>query len=259
MSESRGLGCPDSVPQRRCGSSLRHGARRGAPPVPRGLAVIRGAPTSCASPACAALRDAAGFAHDARAQPARLARRRPGHTNDRVAHGDACDDVQRRVRGAVRRGGLEPRRLDRGAAQVGDCRTSRRKRRRTALRLLPTGVLAAAADWLQGPCFYGVCASVFNGQPASLSLVSKLFTGPARRLSAIRRPHHRQPGAQGRHARVRSLLHDRRLTTRALLWVLLLGRLAGGIGSLLFSAPEASPADLTPALTPTPTRPQRQP
>ena len=32
------------------------------------------------------------------------------------------------------------------------------------------------ADWLQGPYFYEVYASkIFNGQAASLSLVSKLF------------------------------------------------------------------------------------
>ena len=44
------------------------------------------------------------------------------------------------------------------------------------LRFLPVFWLLRMADWLQGPYFYEVYASkVFNGQPASLSLVSKLF------------------------------------------------------------------------------------
>ena len=44
------------------------------------------------------------------------------------------------------------------------------------LRFLPVFWLLRMADWLQGPYFYEVYASkVFNGVPASLSLVSKLF------------------------------------------------------------------------------------
>ena len=44
------------------------------------------------------------------------------------------------------------------------------------MRFLPVFWLLRMADWLQGPYFYEVYASKgFNGQPASLSLVSKLF------------------------------------------------------------------------------------
>ena len=44
------------------------------------------------------------------------------------------------------------------------------------MRFLPVFWLLRMADWLQGPYFYEVYASkIFNGQAASLSLVSKLF------------------------------------------------------------------------------------
>ncbi len=143
------------------------------------------------------------------------------------------------------------------------------------MRFLPVFWLLRMADWLQGPYFYEVYASkVFNGAPASLSLVSKLFLtgfgatalfGPAvGRLTD-------QSGRKLGTLAFAAFYTVGALTTRSpLLWVLLLGRLAGaplrthtaapeplctlarthaprpahcaagGIGtSLLFSAPEA--------------------
>jgi hypothetical protein len=113
------------------------------------------------------------------------------------------------------------------------------------VRFLPVFWLLRMADWLQGPYFYEVYASkVFNGQAASLSLVSKLFLtgfgatalfGPAvGRLTD-------QSGRKLGTLAFAAFYTVGALTTRSpLLWVLLLGRLAGGIGtSLLFSAPEA--------------------
>ena len=113
------------------------------------------------------------------------------------------------------------------------------------MRFLPVFWLLRMADWLQGPYFYEVYASkIFNGQPAPLSLVSKLFLtgfgatalfGPAvGRLTD-------QSGRKAGTLAFAAFYTIGALTTRSpLLWVLLLGRLAGGIGtSLLFSAPEA--------------------
>ena len=127
------------------------------------------------------------------------------------------------------------------------------------LRFLPVFWLLRMADWLQGPYFYEVYASkVFNGQPASLSLVSKLFLTGFGATALFGPSVGRITDSQGRKAGTLAfaLFYTiGALTTRSpLLWVLLLGRLAGGIGtSLLFSAPEAWLADLTLALTSTPT------
>ena len=113
------------------------------------------------------------------------------------------------------------------------------------LRFLPVFWLLRMADWLQGPYFYEVYASkVFNGQPASLSLVSKLFLTGFGATALFGPSVGRITDSQGRKAGTLAfaLFYTiGALTTRSpLLWVLLLGRLAGGIGtSLLFSAPEA--------------------
>ena len=113
------------------------------------------------------------------------------------------------------------------------------------LRFLPVFWLLRMADWLQGPYFYEVYASkIFNGQPATLALISRLFLtgfgatavfGPAvGRLCD-------QSGRKLGTLAFAAFYTVSALTTRSpLLWILLLGRLAGGIGtSLLFSAPEA--------------------
>ena len=100
------------------------------------------------------------------------------------------------------------------------------------MRFLPVFWLLRMADWLQGPYFYEVYASkVFNGAPASLSLVSKLFLtgfgatalfGPAvGRLTD-------QSGRKLGTLAFAAFYTVGALTTRSpLLWVLLLGRLAG--------------------------------
>ena len=112
-------------------------------------------------------------------------------------------------------------------------------------RFLPVFWLLRMADWLQGPYFYEVYASkIFNGAQASLSLVSKLFLTGFGATAAFGPAVGRLCDAKGRKAGTLAfaLFYTiGALSTRSpLLWVLLLGRLAGGIGtSLLFSAPEA--------------------
>ena len=105
--------------------------------------------------------------------------------------------------------------------------------------------LMRMADWLQGPYFYEVYSSkILNGLPVSLDLVSKIFLvgfattgvfGPfiGRFVDTI--------GRKAGTLAYAALYTIGALSTRsALLPLLLLGRVAGGLGtSLLFSAPEA--------------------
>lgn len=113
------------------------------------------------------------------------------------------------------------------------------------VRFLTVFWLLRCADWLQGPYFYEVYSSkVFNGVPASLAIVSRLFlTGFA--STALFGP--LVGRASDKRGRKRGTLAFAFLyslgaasTKSGLLWILLLGRLCSGIGtSLLFSAPEA--------------------
>ncbi len=113
------------------------------------------------------------------------------------------------------------------------------------IRFLSVFWLLRCADWLQGPYFYEVYSSkIFNGVPASLATVSRLFlTGFA--STALFGP--LVGRASDKRGRKRGTLAFALLyslgaasTKSSLLWILLLGRLCSGIGtSLLFSAPEA--------------------
>jgi len=113
------------------------------------------------------------------------------------------------------------------------------------IRFLAVFWLLRCADWLQGPYFYETYSSkVFNGVPASLSTVSKLFlTGFA--STALFGPLvGRMSDSRGRKKGTMafSILYmlGAASTKSNVLAVLLLGRVMGGIGtSLLFSAPEA--------------------
>ena len=113
------------------------------------------------------------------------------------------------------------------------------------IRFLSVFWLLRCADWLQGPYFYQVYASkIFNGVPASMSLVSKLFlTGFA--STAVFGP--LVGKALDIYGRKKGTLAFSVIyalgaisTKSPLLKVLFLGRLMSGIGtSLLFSAPES--------------------
>lgn len=113
------------------------------------------------------------------------------------------------------------------------------------VRFLSVFWLLRCADWLQGPYFYEVYSSkIFNGVPASLATVSRLFlTGFA--STALFGP--LVGRASDNRGRKRGTLAFALLyslgaasTKSGLLWILLFGRLCSGIGtSLLFSAPEA--------------------
>lgn len=113
------------------------------------------------------------------------------------------------------------------------------------IRFLAVFWLLRCADWLQGPYFYEVYSSkVFDGIPASLAVVSKLFlTGFA--STAFFGPFvGKLSDAKGRKrgTLVFALLYSlgAASTKSNILYVLLLGRVMSGIGtSLLFSAPEA--------------------
>lgn len=113
------------------------------------------------------------------------------------------------------------------------------------IRFLSVFWLLRCADWLQGPYFYDVYSSkVFNGVPASLATVSRLFlTGFA--STALFGPIvGRLSDSKGRKRGTLAfaLLYSlgAASTKSNILGVLLLGRLFSGIGtSLLFSAPEA--------------------
>ena len=113
------------------------------------------------------------------------------------------------------------------------------------VRFLTVFWLVRMADWLQGPYFYEVYASkVFNGIPASIDTVSKLFLVGFATTGILGPFVGRQVDLRGRRAGTVAfavLYALGALSTRAnVLWLLLLGRVAGGIGtSLLFSAPEA--------------------
>lgn len=105
--------------------------------------------------------------------------------------------------------------------------------------------LLRCADWLQGPYFYEVYASkVFNGVPASIALISRLFlTGFA--STALFGP--LVGRAVDQYGRKRGTIAFSLIyavgaisTKSPLLLVLFLGRVFSGIGtSLLFSAPES--------------------
>jgi hypothetical protein len=113
------------------------------------------------------------------------------------------------------------------------------------IRFLSVFWLLRCADWLQGPYFYEVYSSkIFNGAPASLAVVSKLFlTGFA--STAIFGPLvGRASDSKGRKRGTLAfaLLYSlgAASTKSNVLGVLLMGRVLSGIGtSLLFSAPEA--------------------
>jgi len=113
------------------------------------------------------------------------------------------------------------------------------------IKFLSVFWLLRCADWLQGPYFYEVYASkVFNGVPASLALVSKLFlTGFA--STALFGPSvGRALDTYGRKKGTLAFSVIYALgaasTKSPLLQVLFLGRVLSGIGtSLLFSAPES--------------------
>jgi MFS family permease len=113
------------------------------------------------------------------------------------------------------------------------------------LRFLTVFWLMRMADWLQGPYFYEVYSSkLIGGLPVSLDLVSKLFLvgfastglfGPwmGRLVDSV--------GRKFGTIAFAVLYTIGAISTKSnLLPVLLLGRVAGGLGtSLLFSAPEA--------------------
>jgi MFS family permease len=113
------------------------------------------------------------------------------------------------------------------------------------IRFLAVFWLLRCADWLQGPYFYEVYSSkIFNGVPASLAVVSKLFlTGFA--STAFFGPFvGRLSDSKGRKRGTLAfaLLYSlgAMSTKSSVLGVLLMGRVMSGIGtSLLFSAPEA--------------------
>jgi MFS transporter, MFS domain-containing protein family, molybdate-anion transporter len=113
------------------------------------------------------------------------------------------------------------------------------------IKFLSVFWLLRCADWLQGPYFYEVYASkVFNGVPASLALVSRLFLtgfastalfGPSvgRALDTFGRK-------KGTVAFSIIYAIGAISTKSSLLQVIFLGRIMSGIGtSLLFSAPES--------------------
>jgi MFS family permease len=113
------------------------------------------------------------------------------------------------------------------------------------VRFLSVFWLLRCSDWLQGPYFYEVYASkIFNGVPASMALVSRLFlTGFA--STALFGP--LVGRAADEYGRKKATLAFSVIyalgawsTKSPLLTVLLVGRALSGIGtSLLFSAPES--------------------
>lgn len=113
------------------------------------------------------------------------------------------------------------------------------------IKFLSVFWLLRCADWLQGPYFYEVYASkVFNGVPASLALVSKLFlTGFASTAlfgPAVGRALDSYGRKRGTLAFALIYALGAASTKSPLLQVLFLGRVMSGIGTcLLFSAPES--------------------
>ena len=117
--------------------------------------------------------------------------------------------------------------------------------KRFQINFLSVFWLLRMADWLQGPYFYDVYASkIINGLPVSLDLVSKLFLVGFATTGLLGPWVGRQVDIRGRKFGTISFAALYALgalsTQSAELPLLLLGRVAGGIGtSLLFSAPEA--------------------
>lgn len=113
------------------------------------------------------------------------------------------------------------------------------------IRFLTVFWLLRMADWLQGPYFYEVYSSkIINGAPVSLDMVSKLFLVGFASTGLFGPWIGKLVDTVGRKAGTiafAALYTLGALSTRSsLLPLLLLGRVAGGIGtSLLFSAPEA--------------------
>eukprot|EP00960_Hanusia_phi_P029595 748050-Hanusia_phi.AAC.3 len=113
------------------------------------------------------------------------------------------------------------------------------------IRFLIVFWLLRMADWLQGPYFYEVYASkIIGGSPVSLDLVSKLFLIGFGTTGLLGAYVGKLVDSKGRRAGTLAftiLYTIGALSTKSsLLWVLILGRLAGGVGtSLLFSAPES--------------------
>ena len=112
-------------------------------------------------------------------------------------------------------------------------------------RFLSVFWLLRCSDWLQGPYFYEVYASkVFNGVPASLALVSRLFLTGFASTALFGPVVGRAADQYGRKKATLafSIIYALgALSTKSpVLMVLLLGRVLSGIGtSLLFSAPES--------------------
>lgn len=112
-------------------------------------------------------------------------------------------------------------------------------------RFLSVFWLLRCSDWLQGPYFYEVYASkVFQGVPASLALVSRLFLTGFASTALFGPVVGRAADQYGRKKATLAFSIIYALgawsTKSPLLLVLLIGRVFSGIGtSLLFSAPES--------------------
>ena len=112
-------------------------------------------------------------------------------------------------------------------------------------RFLSVFWMLRCADWLQGPYFYEVYASkIFNGAPASMAMVSRLFLTGFASTALFGPAVGRAIDSYGRKKGTLafSILYAAgALSTKSpLLAVLLFGRVMSGIGtSLLFSAPES--------------------
>lgn len=113
------------------------------------------------------------------------------------------------------------------------------------IKFLSVFWLLRCADWLQGPYFYEVYASkVFDGVPASLALVSKLFLTGFASTALFGPVVGRALDSYGRKKGTLAFAIIYALgaasTKSPLLQILFLGRVLSGIGtSLLFSAPES--------------------
>jgi hypothetical protein len=135
--------------------------------------------------------------------------------------------------------------LDRDGSSEDGAEKMPAEMRSLQIRFLIVFWLMRMADWLQGPYFYEVYASkVIGGAQVSLDLVSKLFLVGFGTTGLLGPAVGKLVDNKGRKAGTLAfaLLYTiGALSTKSsLLWVLLLGRLAGGIGtSLLFSAPES--------------------
>ena len=135
--------------------------------------------------------------------------------------------------------------LDRDSGSNADQEEMPAAMRSLQVRFLIVFWLLRMADWLQGPYFYEVYASkIIGGAPVSLDLVSKLFLIGFGTTGLLGPFVGKLVDSSGRRAGtlVFTLLYTiGALSTRSdLLWVLVVGRLAGGVGtSLLFSAPES--------------------